>query len=181
MTVKVKSSFKKDQKEFNGLDHPAVVKALVESPLDRVYAVVLLETSKIEQNVEDGGTKVPTIRIVAVEPVDGEDAIQAKTILDRRFKRRTGRDSQPTLFDREDDGDEPVTAGAVLQGQIPFLEPQKATEPDADTPEEDDTDHEALAEVGGPDDESDVDGDDPWPGDADYQADAEPVAAASKS
>lgn len=140
MTVNIKSTFKKDSKEFNGLDDEVIRKGLVEEPLARRYIVAMVETSKVTTDVEGGGIIIPTVRLVSVEVCDGDDAIVVKEILDGRFKRRTGRTVEPTLFD-QDDADANADAqhvGDILAGQIPFLAPPDA-EPAAGVPFEDGT------------------------------------------
>lgn len=150
MTVNLKATFKKDQKEYNGLDEEQTRKGLIEEPLARRYVVAMIETSKVVKDIEAGGTLVPTVRIISIEVLDGDDAIVAKEMLDKKFKVRTGRDVQPSLFDQDDpdavrDASEhtPEAVGEILAGGVPFLAPPESdqgpdTEPPADEPPADD-------------------------------------------
>jgi hypothetical protein len=116
MTVKVKGQWKKDTREYNGLDVEDVRKELMAHPLQRRYALCLLELSKVEELVQEGGTKVPTISIVHIELTDGDDAAVTQEMLENRFNVRTGRRPQASLFDGPDvDEDaEKILAGGVL-------------------------------------------------------------------
>lgn len=121
MTVNVKATFKKDQKEYNGLDDDPIRKGLIEEPLARRYVVAMIETSKVVKDIEAGGTLVPTVRIISIEVCDGDDAIVAKEILDKVFKSRTGRHVEPTLFDRDDPqaNEDAVHVSEILGGVLP--------------------------------------------------------------
>ena len=103
MTVKIKATFKKDERAFNGLS--AVEKELIEEPLTRQVVVGIVETSKVVRDVEDGGTESPTIRFIQLEPLDGEAAVDAKRMLDEAYQKRTGNGAQDTLFDGAADKD----------------------------------------------------------------------------
>lgn len=117
MTVKLKGQWKKDTREYNGLDVEAVRKELLAHPLQRRYAVVLLELSKVEELVQEGGTKVPTISVVHIEVTSGDDETVTKDMLGNLFNVRTGRQPQASLFD-SDDAEARSNADRVLAGDI---------------------------------------------------------------
>lgn len=121
MTVKVRGQWKKDTREYNGLDVEPTRKSLIEEPLTRRYGVVLLETAKVETLVQEGGVQVPTVNIVAIEIADGDDAVTLKALLDKLFADRTGRKVDPTLFD----GDDPEAMERALDGNIEPADPPK--------------------------------------------------------
>lgn len=100
MTVKIKATFKKDERAFNGLS--ALEKELIEEPLTRHVVVGIVETSKVVRDVEDGGTESPTIRFVQLEPLEGESAVEARRFLAEAYAKRTG--NQDTLFEGADEG-----------------------------------------------------------------------------
>lgn len=102
MTVNIKAAFSKDEREFNGLE--AIRAELVKDPHNRRVIVGVVETSKITVDIEDGGTETPTIRFVQVEVLDGDDASQARGMMDAAFRTRTGRSdsAQPSLLDGND-------------------------------------------------------------------------------
>jgi hypothetical protein len=119
MPVKFKGTIKKDRREYNGLDDGGhVYKGLVDSPLDRVYVVALLEVAKIDIDVEGGGTKTPVMKFVAIEAATGDNAITVKNMLDASFASRTGHKIEPTLFDHDPEAGEPEHVGDILQGKL---------------------------------------------------------------
>ena len=132
MTVNLKATFKKDQKEYNGLDEDLTRKALIEEPLARRYVVAMIETSKVVKDIEAGGTLVPTVRIISIEVVDGDDAIVAKEMLDKKFKTRTGRNVEPTLFDQDDPqaNADAEHVSSILDGALPYAPPDSDQTPD---------------------------------------------------
>lgn len=139
MTVNLKATFKKDQKEYNGLDDEPIRKGLIEEPLARRYVVAMIETSKVVKDIEAGGTLVPTVRVISIEVCDGDNAIVVKEILDTLFKTRTGRHVDPTLFDRDDPqaNADAEHVSSILDGMIP---PAPAgSDQDADAPSTQDT------------------------------------------
>lgn len=93
MTIKISGTFKKDQREYNGLE--AIAKTLAEYPLDRVYVVGVIETKKITKNVDDGGTEDVTIRFVQIEALGDDAGRTVKELLQTAFKERVGRDEGP--------------------------------------------------------------------------------------
>lgn len=122
MTVKVKGQWKKDTREYNGLDTDTNRKGLIEHPLQRRYAVVLLETSKVEILTQEGGTQVPTINIAHIELVEGDDAEVVASILDGAYQTRTGRAAQRSLFDADDpaanEDAEKILSGALAKKEV---------------------------------------------------------------
>ena len=132
MTVNLKATFKKDQKEFNGLDQDAVRKGLIEEPLARRYVVAMIETSKVVKDIEAGGTLVPTVRVISIEVTEGDDAIVVKEILDKVFKTRTGRHVEPTLFDSDDPQAvaDAEHVSAILNGALPSAPSDSDQAPD---------------------------------------------------
>jgi hypothetical protein len=119
MTVKVKGTWKKDEREYNGLDDETLRKGFEQHPLERHYVVALVQPHKTEIMHSDGGVHVPTVAIVQVEAVTGDDATVVKALLEARFAERTGRhQSEPTLFDRDDEQAN-ADAAKTLRGQLP--------------------------------------------------------------
>jgi hypothetical protein len=117
VTVKLKGQWKKDSREYNGLDDEANRKSIIGEPLKRFVVVGLVECSKVEELVQDGGTKVPTMNFVQVEVTTGDDAVVVQEIMDKVFRERTGRGSQRSLFD-QDDPSAVADAGRVLAGDV---------------------------------------------------------------
>jgi hypothetical protein len=115
MSVKIKASFKKDERAKDGLS--AIEHKLVdEDLLHELYVVVaFLRPHRIDLLAEDGA-KSATVKFDHIETLDGDQAAAAKELLMAKYKERTGRDDEPaaTLFDDPDgerqvpeaDGDE---------------------------------------------------------------------------
>jgi hypothetical protein len=136
--VNVASSFKKDERENNGLE--AIAKALIEDPHTRHVIVAVIETSAVRTDYRDGGAKTPTVRFVQIEAVDGSDAEQARAMLDKAFRARTGREDNPaaTLFDPESVTDPSLRNEGGQDGDVP-AERDPAAGPwpgDADYPDD---------------------------------------------
>jgi hypothetical protein len=115
MTVKLKGQWKKDTREYNGLDHEATRKGIIAQPLQRIVVVGVVECTKVEDLVQEGGTRVPTMNFVQIEAVEGDPAVVVQEILDNAFRVRTGRDVQRSLFD-VDDPEANEDAAAILAG-----------------------------------------------------------------
>lgn len=95
MTVNIAGTFKKDQRENNGLE--SIIDALVTHPLDRHVVVALVETKRVTRDVADG-TDTPTVRFVMIEPLNGEAAATARELLNKAQTARIGH-TQPDLFE----------------------------------------------------------------------------------
>ena len=88
MTVNISASFSKDDKIYNGLEH--IIKELLDEPLLRRVAVVVFDTSFSKRDFAHGGTETPTIRIVQIEPLADEAAVDARALLADAYSQRTG-------------------------------------------------------------------------------------------
>jgi len=98
MAVRVKATFKKDTKEFDGLG--AISDQLAADPLQRRVIVAVIEVTNIDHDVLEGGTKIPKVRLVNVEALTGDDALHARKMLEAVYHERTGQTAPPpTLFD----------------------------------------------------------------------------------
>jgi hypothetical protein len=139
MTVKYKAAFKKDTREYDGLDHEPTRKAIISNPLQRIYAVVALDVAKVENMVEQGGALVPQMKIVHIEPQEGDNLIVVREMLDASYRARTGQPggAQPSLFDQDDPqaNADAEHVGNILHGALPFVEPPAP--PERDTSDDD--------------------------------------------
>lgn len=100
MTVKISATFKKSERDSNGLD--AIGQNLIDDPLTRYLAVVLVETTKVVRDIAED-VETPHTRVVVIEPmVTAESQKAARELLDDAHKARLGRVVQPTLFDDTD-------------------------------------------------------------------------------
>ena len=105
MTVRLAA--KMPDGDRNGL--AVIAPALVDNPDDTHVAVVVLQTRSLTTDVQ-GGSTVPTVAIVAIEPITSDgDAREAKRLLRRQFERRTGIQELPLEMERDLD----AIAGAI--------------------------------------------------------------------
>ena len=129
MTVKIRGQWKKDDREYNGLE--SIAGQLLKKPLEDRYAVLKYRVGTVEIDVKGGGTRTPKIDIEHIEPLDGDDADAAEMLMDKLFAARQTPPREPTgqgtlPFDQlpedaPDDAGGPIGAGL---GQPPqFVEP----------------------------------------------------------
>lgn len=86
--------------ERNGLT--ALLPELLDAPTKVRPAIVLIDVSKITEDPSTGD-RVPTVRIRAVEPIDGTDAAEVDRMMRRAAERRTGKVELPLELEREID------------------------------------------------------------------------------
>jgi hypothetical protein len=114
MTVRLAA--KMPDGDRNGL--AVIAPALVNNPDDTHVAIVVLQTRSLTTDVQ-GGSTVPTVGIVAIEPVTASgDAREVKRLLRRQFERRTGIQELPLEMERELDalaGDIDLSTGDVAE------------------------------------------------------------------
>jgi hypothetical protein len=129
VSVNISGTFKKDERDSNGLE--SIHDELVKRPLDRRIVVGMIETKFVKVDVQDGGVEVPTVRFVAIEPLTGPAATTARELLDAARSERTGQPVQPTLLDdiddetdEVDDVDEPDLDEATPVQALTFAEPE---------------------------------------------------------
>ena len=102
MSVKIAAHYTKDTRINNGLD--SIQQKLIDDPDQRLVAVCIVEVLRHGIDVADGHRPYVAVNLFAIEPLTGEDAVDARTLMERAVKARTGQPHAPTLF--EDDVDE---------------------------------------------------------------------------
>jgi hypothetical protein len=105
--VQIQAKLRKDDQDYDGLT--SIAEELIDKPLKPRTVVARIEVVGYQVNLADGGTRTPKVRIVAIEPLDGELEEQARALLDKAYTGRTGQAAPaPTLFDNgePDDDDE---------------------------------------------------------------------------
>lgn len=115
--VKFKGTVSKNESENNGLEE--IAHRLVKNEFARHVIIGIVELHKVTK--DPGEPPVPTVRFFAVEPVDGDDEIVAKELLDRARKARGMGNIADTLFEAtpEDfDYDGPGTRSTEVEGQM---------------------------------------------------------------
>ena len=93
--VKLSGTFRKDDRPDNGLEDIAT--GLVKDEFTRHVVVGVVEPHKVTK--EPGEAPVPTVRFVAIEPLDGDSADAARALLNGARRRRGMTDLADTLFD----------------------------------------------------------------------------------
>lgn len=88
--VKFKGTIKADSRPYNGLE--SIAEQLLDKPHEQHIIVAVVETSKITEDIEGETGPTPTVKIVHVEPLDGDAAATARQLLDAAYKARTGRE-----------------------------------------------------------------------------------------
>jgi hypothetical protein len=120
VSVKIKASFKKDERTFDGLS--AIEHLLVDEDLlhERYVVVAILRPHRIDVLAEDGA-KSSTVKFDHIEVTDGDASATAKALLMAKYKERTGRDDEPqaTLFDGPDGEREvPEASGEEIVAEL---------------------------------------------------------------
>ena len=133
MAVTLSATFTKESKEYNGLE--AIQQSLIDNPLDRRVVVALVEVTNIDEDILHGGVETPRVRVVHMEAMTADAAMDARKLLDETFHERTGHTAAPpTLFDSTSEGEEARDpAAGPWPGDAGYVEPDdgSAEEPPA--------------------------------------------------
>lgn len=98
MTVNIAGTFKKDQRDDNGLE--AIAATLEAHPHQRHYVVGLVETVRTTVDHADGGSHKTVVRFVALEPAIDTDSIKLlEGLLENARKARDVHPMQGSMFD----------------------------------------------------------------------------------
>lgn len=98
MAVKIKATFTKDTKEYDGLG--AISDELARDPLKRRVVVAVVELTNTDVDHLNGGVQTPKVRFSSMEVMSGDDEITARKLLDAAYHERTGQSAPPpSLFD----------------------------------------------------------------------------------
>jgi hypothetical protein len=96
-TVKLSSSLPDEDQDLNGLE--ALRNALLADPRACHYVVGIVDCSRVTTEfAPEGEGRVPTVRFVAIEPLESRDSDLARALMDRAHAMRTGRDPLPIDF-----------------------------------------------------------------------------------
>lgn len=104
--VSITARFGKDDREMDGL--AAISDELIAAPMERRVVIGVIEVKRITTDYADDGAQTPAVKFVNIEALDGDDAAHARELMNKAFRRRTGRtdDPHPTLFEDDYDGDD---------------------------------------------------------------------------
>ena len=93
MAVKIKATFTKDTKEYDGLG--AISDELARDPLRRRVVVAVVELTNTDVDHLNGGIKTPKVRLASIEAMSGDDELAARKLLDAAYHDRTGQTAPP--------------------------------------------------------------------------------------
>jgi hypothetical protein len=114
--VNISGTFKKDSRPDNGLE--AIAEDLINNELQRHVVVGVVELHMVKK--APGEEPIPTVRFVAIEPLEGDASDQGRQMLNQARNAR-GRAVVPDgLFDMPTDDDTPPAAAAADQPQLPL-------------------------------------------------------------
>jgi len=130
MAVRIKGTFRKDTKEYDGLG--AISEEIVANPLQRVTVIAELEVDKFETDVKGGGIRTPKMEYVSMEVMRGDDLVVARKLRDAAYHERTGQTAPPpTLFDEGLPGSDAHDGQAQpWPGDEGYVEPAEGERPD---------------------------------------------------
>jgi hypothetical protein len=113
--VSIKGTFSKTERSDNGLER--ISKDLVVNEFARHVVVGIVELHKVTK--QPGEAPIPTVRFLAIEPVEGDDDVTVRAVLDRARRERGLGDIGDTLFDVPAEGfDFDGPAGGEVEGQM---------------------------------------------------------------
>jgi hypothetical protein len=110
VSIQIAAHYTRDTRINNGLH--SIQQELLDDPDTRRVAVCIVEVVETGERIQDGHKPFVKVNLFAIEPLHGDDALEARTIMERAVKARTGQPHAPTLFDApyvgegEDDGDD---------------------------------------------------------------------------
>lgn len=67
MSVRIAAQFTGEARSLNGLD--SIADALLEEPREKRYLIAEYTVRRITEDIDDGGTRTPTINLVHIEPI----------------------------------------------------------------------------------------------------------------
>lgn len=89
MTVNIAGTWKKDERDLNGLE--SIAADLIGSPYEDHIVAALVRTKRVVDDYDDGGSKRVVTKVVHIEPLTGDAADTARKYLDEAYRARTGR------------------------------------------------------------------------------------------
>lgn len=99
--VKIAASFKQDEQPDNGFTDPDHVAAITAKPREERIATITYRVSRFTDEVDEG-TRVPTIKILSIEPQTDDRANAALALHEEAREARTGRRQLPLDLDGQD-------------------------------------------------------------------------------
>ncbi len=92
--VKIAASFKKAEQPDNGFTDADHVSVIIAKPREERVATVTYRVLRVSDEVDDG-TRVPTIKLLSIEPQTGDRADAAMVLHEEAREARTGRRQLP--------------------------------------------------------------------------------------
>jgi len=102
MTVDISATFSKKERPRNGLDR--IAKDLTAEPDTRRIIIGVVECIRTVTDHTSGNAETPVVKLVHIEPMDGDDAVAARALLEKAYHARTGSGAQdPLPFEKDDE------------------------------------------------------------------------------
>lgn len=111
MSIQIAAHYTKDTRINNGLH--SIQQELLDDPDTRRVAICIFEVVEVGERIQDGHRPIVKVNLFAIEPMQGDDALEARTLMERAVKARTGQPHAPTLFDRTDDDEDEAGGDAA--------------------------------------------------------------------
>ncbi len=141
MTVKLAAKLADDKKDLNGLT--AILDDILANHTGRWVVAAIVEPVRITDEVAKGGLKIPTVGVVHIEAMLGDNTAVVRELIEKTYQARTGR--TPLPFDADShraaeeaderrvagDPTDPFYAGPIKDGDDG---PHLLADPDADGP-----------------------------------------------
>jgi hypothetical protein len=99
VTVKLAAKLADDKKDLNGLT--AILDDILANHTGRWVVAAIVEPVRITDEVAKGGLKIPTVGVVHIEAMLGDNTAVVRELIEKTYQARTGR--TPLPFDEHDD------------------------------------------------------------------------------
>lgn len=137
MTVKLAAKLADDKKDLNGLE--AILDDILADHTGRWVVAAIVEPVRITDEVAKGGLKIPTVGVVHIEVMLGDNTAAVRELIEKTYQARTGRTPLPFQDDEAAEAsDERRVAGdpadPFYNGPLKDDGPDLLADPDADGP-----------------------------------------------
>jgi hypothetical protein len=145
VTVKLAAKLADDKKDLNGLT--AILDDILANHTGRWVVAAIVEPVRITDEVAKGGLKIPTVGVVHIEAMLGDNTAVVRELIEKTYQARTGR--TPLPFDEHEnvaaeerdtdrvkaEGKDPIYGGPLPAGEVDLLaDPEQPDGPVAERP-----------------------------------------------
>jgi hypothetical protein len=92
-TVKLAAKLADDKQDRNGLE--AIADDILADHTGRWIVAAIIEPVRITEEIAKGGVKTPTVRVVHIEPMLGDNTEAVRALINGAYESRTGRTPLP--------------------------------------------------------------------------------------